>query len=288
MHPYETERNEVKTIKTEDIDVESQKNGRTTAKPGEIKRDTTLKLPGGKAVVRMITQKLKDYSYVTKIIPEDEEGGSGKLTMGQRLALKYQMKERPKKQKTPSPTQSVNNKKSKGTTAGDDSGSESDWTWETCSSSEAEDWPPPKKDSTKKTTSKSIISKPPIASTTKSSIMNNSTANALATSTLPRAPQPYTRSNTTSLCTKQEESASSSLRSSAKSSIDNERSSALPYSLYLRNNPVAVRTVDRTENLPTLRKSSLTSTSSLSRPVSWAGSQALVAATTQQTVRSLF
>ena len=112
MNPYETERNEVKTIKTEDIDVESQKNGRTTAKPGEIKRDTTLKLPGGKAVVRMITQKLKDYTYVTKIIPEDEEGG--KLTLGQRLALKYQMKERPKKQKTPSPPQSVDNKKSKG------------------------------------------------------------------------------------------------------------------------------------------------------------------------------
>ena len=44
------------------------------------------------------------------MIPEGEgedEREEGKLTLGQRLALKYQMKEKPKKQKTPSPPQST-------------------------------------------------------------------------------------------------------------------------------------------------------------------------------------
>ena len=295
MHPYETERNEVKTIKTEDIDVETQKNGRTTATPGDIKRDTTLKLPGGKAVVRMITNRLKDCSYVTKIIPEDEENGEGKLTLGQRLALKYQMKEKPKKQKTPSPPSRTRVKDTAAATTAtaakaDDSGEESEWTWETCSSSEAEDWPPPKND-TKKTTNKnvpnataskttSLTTGSNVSKTTLPSIAKTSVSTSITTSTTSTRPSvAYTRSNTTSLCTTTDEGLPSSLRSSTKSNIESEKSSVLPYSsIYLRKDPPKI---DIAENLPTLRKSSLTSTSSLSRPISWAGSQSYLAATPQ-------
>ena len=297
MHPYETERNEVKTIKTEDIDVETQKNGRTTATPGDIKRDTTLKLPGGKAVVRMITNRLKDCSYVTKIIPEDEENGEAKLTLGQRLALKYQMKERPKKQKTPSPPSRTRVKDTADINAAaaaktDDSGEESEWTWETCSSSEAEDYPPLKTD-TKKTSNKNVPSANPSktsslitsSNVSKTSLHSRSTTakTSVSTSTTTNTTSvAYTRSNTTSLCTTTDEGLPSSLRSSTKSNIESEKSSVLPYtSIYLRKDPPKI---DIAENLPSLRKSSLTSSSSLSRPISWAGSQSYLAAT-PQTIR---
>ena len=67
------ERRELKTIKTEENDTETKKTDRDYAIPGVITRDTTVKLPGGKAAVRMVTQKLKENPYISNIEKESEE-----------------------------------------------------------------------------------------------------------------------------------------------------------------------------------------------------------------------
>ena len=140
---YDNKRLERRTINTEEINTEEKKeNRRDHAIPGEITRDTTLNVRGGKAVVRMVTTKLKESPYIggwRARMAEKEEKEA--LTLGQRLALKHQIVERPKvKSPTPPPVASKV-----------DSGEESEWTWETCSSSEAEDasgCPAPKKKKT--------------------------------------------------------------------------------------------------------------------------------------------
>ena len=90
-------------------------------------------------MVRMVTTKLKESPYIggwrARMAEKEEKEG---MTLGQRLALKHQIVERPKvKSPTPPPVASK-----------PDSGDESEWTWETCSSSEAEDLSPPKKKKT--------------------------------------------------------------------------------------------------------------------------------------------
>ena len=56
------EKRELRTINTDEIDTcgERKTTGRQYAIPGEITRDTTLNLPRGKTVVRMVTQKPKE------------------------------------------------------------------------------------------------------------------------------------------------------------------------------------------------------------------------------------
>jgi hypothetical protein len=60
--PSYGEKRELKTINTDEIDTcgERKTTGRQYAIPGEITRDTTLNLPRGKTVVRMVTQKPKE------------------------------------------------------------------------------------------------------------------------------------------------------------------------------------------------------------------------------------
>ena len=137
---YDNKRLERRTINTDEINTEEKKeNRRDHAIPGEITRDTTLNVRGGKAVVRMVTTKLKESPYIggwrARMAEKEEKEG---MTLGQRLALKHQIVERPKvKSPTPPPV-----------AIKADSGDESEWTWETCSSSEAEEAGPPKKKKT--------------------------------------------------------------------------------------------------------------------------------------------
>ena len=169
MSSADAERKELKTYKTEELDTSDNKKSerRDYAVPGEITRDTTINLPRGKAVVRMVTQKLKDNPYLSSLKGKEKE--TENLTLGQRLALKYQMKERPKP-KAPTPPVARG------------SGTESDWTWETCSSSEDES--PVKKASPPKRKSPSPFK--PVANL------------VAAAKTIT---QKYTRSNTATLCT---------------------------------------------------------------------------------------
>ena len=143
LYSSDYERRDLKTIKTEELNTDdSRENNRNHAIPGEITRDTSLNIRGGKPVVRIVTQKSKENPYLSNPgwrtrIKEEEEKNS--LTLGQRLALKHQIVDKPKsKEKSPS---GIDSKKT-------DSGEESEWTWETCSSSEAEDLSPPKKKKT--------------------------------------------------------------------------------------------------------------------------------------------
>ena len=160
------EKRDLKTIKTEELEtsVENRENNRNHAIPGEITRDTTLNIRGGKPVVRIVTQKAKENPYINNPgwrsrVKEEEEKNS--LTLGQRLALKHQIAEKPK----------PSEKKA-------ESGEESEWTWETCSSSSQEEEgyeykvgkTPPK------------VKSPPPAVPTK------------------RTPVVYSKSNTTTLC----------------------------------------------------------------------------------------
>jgi len=186
VYSSELEKRDLKTIKTEEIDTsEKKETSRDHAIPGEITRDTTLNIRGGKPVVRMVTQKSKESPYLNNTgwrarMKEEEEP---QMTLGQRLAMKHQISEKPKvKEKTPPPApRKTDNHKC-------DSGEESEWTWETCSSSEAEDYTPrktkkktptpPKRKSTPKQTKQ--ISPPPEPPK--------------------RAPVAYTKSNTTTLC----------------------------------------------------------------------------------------
>ena len=86
-------------------------------------------------MVRIVTQKAKENPYINNPgwrnrVKEEEEKNS--LTLGQRLALKHQIAEKPKPSETSSKVDSNKTKKV-------DSGEESEWTWETCSSSSQED-----------------------------------------------------------------------------------------------------------------------------------------------------
>ena len=194
LYTSEAEKRELKTIKTEEIDTtDARKTGRDYAIPGEITRDTTVNLPRGKAVVRMVTQKLKENPYLSTLIL-DKENDPKKLTLGQRLALKYQIKEKPKP-KPPTPPKP-------------DSGEESEWTWESCSSSDEESTVP--KSSFKKDSPVSKKESPPV-SEKKSPVKKKSpTPPKYVSSVLAQAraiTQKYTRSNTTTICSAEEPSA---------------------------------------------------------------------------------
>ena len=144
------DRRDVKTIKTEELntETESRERERHHAIPGEITRDTTLNIRGGKPVVRIVTQKAKENPYLASPgwrakIQEEEERQN--LTLGQRLALKHQIVDKTRTQREKSPgsktraennnnnSNNNNNNNNKG-----ESGEESEWTWETCSSSSQE------------------------------------------------------------------------------------------------------------------------------------------------------
>jgi len=190
---YDSQRRERRTINTDEIDTDEKKEKRREhAIPGEITRDTTLNVRGGKAVVRMVTTKMKESPYAggwRARMAEREEKEA--LTLGQRLALKHQIVEKPKeREKTPPP---VANKA--------DSGEESEWTWETCSSSEAEDPGPPKKRKTptppKRKVSPKLIKQKERTPPPK----------PLTPEPPRRAPVAYTKSNTTSLCNSDEKKA---------------------------------------------------------------------------------
>ena len=106
---------ELKTVKTEDLDVESssKETKRDHAIPGAIKRDTAV-VAGGKQVIRLVTTKQKGNPYNIVGVRKDMD-----LTMGQKLAMKHYLAD-PKKAETV------------------ESDWSSDWTWETCSSSDEE------------------------------------------------------------------------------------------------------------------------------------------------------
>ena len=188
-------RQERRTINTDEIDTEEKKeNRREHAIPGEITRDTTLNVRGGKAVVRMVTTKLKESPYVAggwRARMAEKEEKEAAMTLGQRLALKHQIVEKPKvKQKSPPH-------------AKDDSGEESEWTWETCSSSEAEEAGPPKKKKTptppkRKVSPKLIKQKPRSPSPPPA-------RKPLTPDPPKRAPIAYTKSNTATLCSREDD-----------------------------------------------------------------------------------
>ena len=98
---------------------------------GAIKRDTAV-VAGGKQVIRLVTTKQKSNPY--NLVGRNKNaatssGQSVELTMGQRLAMKHFI---PVQQPQNNQSGSVNCTKS------GESGPESDWTWETCSSSDEE------------------------------------------------------------------------------------------------------------------------------------------------------
>jgi hypothetical protein len=215
------EKRELKTINTDEIDTSGEKKatGRQYAIPGEITRDTTLNLPRGKTVVRMVTQKPKESPYLAILLSHDRDSDPKQLTLGQRLALKHQIREKPRpKPPTPPPTPPPP-PPAETAAKGEDSGDGSDWTWETCSSSEAEAEnvpaavvasPPVAKKKTpsppirrsrylnskaSETTTGSHSKTPPSRSPPKSPpIVSSILAQARAIT------QKYTRSNTTALC----------------------------------------------------------------------------------------
>ena len=76
-------------------------------------------------VIRLVTTKLKHNPYTI--------GGDGEMTLGQKLAMKYQM---PEKRVQQQQSQPVMHKKESSVASEDSEGSE--WTWETCSESEDE------------------------------------------------------------------------------------------------------------------------------------------------------
>merc|ERR1711874_457663 len=99
------DKRDLRTIKTEEIDTtEVKESKRDHAIPGEITRDTTLNIRGGKPVVRMVTQKAKENPYLNTgwraRMNEDEEAP---MTLGQRLAMKHQITEKPKVTEPPKP-----------------------------------------------------------------------------------------------------------------------------------------------------------------------------------------
>ena len=104
----------LKTVKTEDLDVETVPNKEGESKrdhaiPGQITRDTAdTRIAGGKQVIRMVTtkQKTNPYNLVgsrnNKPNSVDERNGDNippeELTMGQKLAMKHYLMDPKKKQ----------------------------------------------------------------------------------------------------------------------------------------------------------------------------------------------
>ena len=134
----------LKTINTEDIDVETDKKlERDHAIPGEITRDTAAKIAGGKQVVRIVTSKQRSNPYNLVGIRNASD-----LTLGQKLALKHLLvdpkEEAENKISSPPPVRKSSlltsslTSWSKSSVIDEESVGESsdDWTWETCSSSE--------------------------------------------------------------------------------------------------------------------------------------------------------
>jgi len=271
------DKRDLRTIKTEEIDTEEKKESkRDHAIPGEITRDTTLNIRGGKPVVRMVTQKAKENPYLnsTGWRARMDEEKEGPMTLGQRLAMKHQINEKPKVIETPVPK--------KADTAKHDSGEESEWTWETCSSSEAEDYTP-KKSKTKtptppprKTTPKKTIKTPPPPDPPK------------------RPPVAYTKSNTTTLCSTDDKK---SIKQTAPPTPNSQQRNKWLEAMFSDPKPKPQTNTTRIPNFGKavamnrglldnkitkeqespkvpIRSSSTTSTSA-SRPISWAGSRAL-------------
>ena len=190
---YSGEYRDVKTIKTEELNTEERERERKHAVPGEITRDTTLNIRGGKPVVRIVTQKAKENPYLNNVgwrskIKEEEEKNN--LTLGQRLALKHQISDKPRvKEKSPT-SGKTRSEKQKGDSGDDDS----EWTWETCSSSSQE------QDGYEYTTTKNM--------------KNNKAKHASRAQSPPpssespkRPPVVYSRSNTTTLCSAEDNTA---------------------------------------------------------------------------------
>jgi len=130
----------LKTIKTDDLDVDQPKETqREHAVPGQIKRDTTANIAGGKQVIRLVTtkQRVNPYNRIGAPIPSNPD----EMTLGQKLAMKYQMSESPVPKITqPSAVQPANTTISTTTKKESSVDSEgSDWTWETCSESEEDE-----------------------------------------------------------------------------------------------------------------------------------------------------
>ena len=237
------EKRDLKTIKTEELEtsVENRENNRNHAIPGEITRDTTLNIRGGKPVVRIVTQKAKENPYINNPgwrsrVKEEEEKNS--LTLGQRLALKHQIAEKPK------PSESSAKKT--------ESGEESEWTWETCSSSSQE----------QEGYEYKVAKSPPRVKTPPPPVPAR------------RTPVVYSKSNTTTLC----------------STEDNKSIKPPPSTPATPNNAIRNRWLDTltdpkpkssTERIPnfgsavSMNKNLLGRqlSGSGARPVSWAGSQ---------------
>jgi len=124
----------------------------------------------------------------------DKENDPKKLTLGQRLALKYQIKEKPKP-KPPTPPKP-------------DSGEESEWTWESYSSSDEESTVP--KSSSKKDSPVLKKESPPVSEKKPPVKKKSPTPPKYVSSVLAQAraiTQKYTRSNTTTICSAEEPSA---------------------------------------------------------------------------------
>lgn len=282
MYASELEKRDLRTIKTEEIDTNEKKESkRDHAIPGEITRDTTLNIRGGKPVVRMVTQKSKESPYLNntgwRARMNDEE--EAPMTLGQRLAMKHQITEKPKvKEKTPSPPPTRKTETHK-----HDSGEESEWTWETCSSSEAEDYTPrkhKKKTPTpppRRLSPKQPIKPPPPPEPPK------------------RAPVAYTKSNTTTLCSTDDKT---SIKQTApptpnsaqrnkwldamfsdpkpKPQTNTTRIPNFGKAVAMNRTLIDTKITKEQESPKVPIRTSSTSSTSASRPISWAGSHAAI------------
>ena len=276
---YSGEYRDVKTIKTEELDTEEKERERRHAIPGEITRDTTLNIRGGKPVVRIVTQKAKENPYINNAgwrskIKEEEEKNN--LTLGQRLALKHQISDKPRV-KEKSPSGKTRSEKQKGDSGDDDS----EWTWETCSSSSQE------QDGYEYTT-----------------VRNNKKNQAQAVPmSRAKSPQPldspkrppvvYSRSNTTTLCSAEDSTsikAAPSCPATPNSAVRNRWLDAM-----LSDKPKQQTSTERIPNFgatvsmnknildrqiskepdKTASNRNQSQPQSQSRPVSWAGTQPL-------------
>merc|ERR1711997_1108648 len=104
-----TKRESLKTVNTEELDVDTNKDHDTKrdhAIPGQITRDTAdTRIAGGRQVIRMVTTKQKTNPYNVVGTRNNRSSGGGEaenntdaqeLTMGQKLAMKHYLKD-PKK-----------------------------------------------------------------------------------------------------------------------------------------------------------------------------------------------
>lgn len=282
LYASELEKRDLRTIKTEEIDTNEKKESkRDHAIPGEITRDTTLNIKGGKPVVRMVTQKSKESPYLNNTgwrarMNEEEEAP---MTLGQRLAMKHQITEKPKvKEKTPSPPPTRKTETHK-----HDSGEESEWTWETCSSSEAEDYTPRK-------TKKKTPTPPPRRSSPKQTIKPPTQPEPPK-----RAPVAYTKSNTTTLCSTDDKT---SIKQTApptpnsaqrnkwldamfsdpkpKPQTNTTRIPNFGKAVAMNRTLIDTKITKEQESPKVPIRTSSTSSTSASRPISWAGSRVAI------------